>query len=147
MSIFGHKFFNVCASHEVRHLVLPWLLRSSSFPPTALCPLVNHLRPTTITGSNEVSVPFQLLPLNPVYVRPVNNSYTNVVLFIFLFDSFRNYFFDPNLICRMGRRTFDSFTRCCTSHWSVLQSKFLMFQFRMFFPSQLPYKHTNQNVL
>ena len=34
MSILCHIFFQVFGSHEVRHLVLPWLLRSSSSPPT-----------------------------------------------------------------------------------------------------------------
>jgi hypothetical protein len=41
-------------------LVPPWLLRSSYSPTTVRCPLVNHLWPTTIFHSKEVSIPFQL---------------------------------------------------------------------------------------
>ena len=41
MSIFYHIFFHVSALHEVRHLVSPWLLRSSSSPPTVRCLLIN----------------------------------------------------------------------------------------------------------
>ena len=55
-----HIFFHVSASHEVRHLVLPGSLQSSSSPPTVPCPLVNFLRPMTILHSKEVSIPFQL---------------------------------------------------------------------------------------
>ena len=41
-------FFHVSASHELRHLVLSWLLQSSSSPPTVQCPLVNLLWSMTI---------------------------------------------------------------------------------------------------
>ena len=47
MCIFCHIFFHVSATHEVRHLVLPSLLRSASSPPIMGCPLVN-LRSMTI---------------------------------------------------------------------------------------------------
>ena len=49
------------ASHEVRHLVLPRLLRSSSSPPTVRCPLVNLLWPTTAFPSKELVVNFVTL--------------------------------------------------------------------------------------
>ena len=51
ISIFCHIFFHISASHEVRHLVLPWLLRSSSSPPTVQCPLVNLLWSTNFCHS------------------------------------------------------------------------------------------------
>ena len=66
MYILCHVFFQVSASHEVRQLILPWLLRSSSSPSTVQCPLINLLWPTTIFHSNEVSIPFQLLSSNSV---------------------------------------------------------------------------------
>ena len=56
MSIFCHTFFHVTALHEVRHLVPPWLLRSSSSPPTVKCPLVNLLWPTTIYYRNKIII-------------------------------------------------------------------------------------------
>ena len=64
--IFCHIFFNFSASHDVRHLVLPLLLRSSSSPLTVRCLLVNHLWPKTIFHSKEVSISFQLPSLNSV---------------------------------------------------------------------------------
>ena len=57
MSIFRHIFFHVSASHEVRHLVLPW--SSFCFPPTVRHPLVNLPWPTNIFHCNEVSILFQ----------------------------------------------------------------------------------------
>jgi hypothetical protein len=57
---FCHNSFHASASHEVLHLMLPWLLQSSNSPPTMRCPLVNLLQPVTLIHSKEVSKPFHL---------------------------------------------------------------------------------------
>ena len=67
MSILCHIFFHVSASHEIRNLVLPWLLRSSSSPPSMQCPPGNLLWPMTIFHSKEVFIPFQFLPVYREY--------------------------------------------------------------------------------
>ena len=56
-----HNLFHVFASHEVRHLVLPWLLRSSFSLPIVCCLQVNFLLPKTIIHSKEYSFHFSCL--------------------------------------------------------------------------------------
>ena len=84
MSIFFHNF-NVSVYHEVRNLVLPGLLRSTSSPPNVRCPLVNLFRPTTVFDSMEVSIPFQLPSLNSLYIFFVACNLPLIVVFEIFF--------------------------------------------------------------